>query len=324
MLPLFGTGNRFYLDFSDPSLAVMRSIDIQVNGAFGIDFNDDNLTKSAFLEACRRLADSGVELFFPTLITAPIDVLCGRIAKLAGWIREMPQEQTHVGGLHIEGPFISAKPGYRGTHPLDAIQPVQLDSLKRLVDAGNGLVKQFTLAPECDPGFAGTAWLSNQGIVPFAGHTDATIDELRGAIDHGLRGFTHLGNGCALEVLRHDNILHRVLACRSDITISLIADGIHVPFWLLKTWLEIFGADRVIVTSDSMSAAGMPAGEYEIGGQPILVDESRRTIHRDHQYLAGSASLLQDMERLATRWVTDWPVMREPLFYSNAKNLFRL
>jgi N-acetylglucosamine-6-phosphate deacetylase len=73
-----------------------------------------------------------------------------------------------------------------------------------------------------------------------------------------------------------------------------------------------------------MSAAGMPPGEYEIGGQPILVDENRRTIHRDHQYLAGSASLLQDMEKLAPQWVTDWPGSRESLFYSNAKNLFRL
>jgi N-acetylglucosamine-6-phosphate deacetylase len=302
----------------------MRSIDIQVNGAYGVDFNDDDLTKPAFLDACEKLASSGVELFFPTLITAPIDVLCQRIAKIAGWIQEESQEKIHVGGLHIEGPFISAKPGYRGTHPLEAIQPVQLETLQRIVEAGGGLIKQFTLAPECDPQFSGIAWLSSQGIVPFAGHTDATIDQLRGAIDHGLRGFTHLGNGCALEVLRHDNILHRVLAIRSDIIISVIADGIHVPFWLLKTWLEVFGADRVIVTSDSMSAAGMPPGEYEIGGQPILVDENRRTIHRDHQYLAGSASLLQDMEKLAPQWVTDWPGSRESLFYSNAKNLFRL
>lgn len=302
----------------------MLSIDIQVNGAFGVDFNDEDLTKTAFLEACEKLANSGVELFFPTLITAPIDVLCRRIAKIASWVQEEPQAKTRVGGLHVEGPFISAKPGYRGTHPLEAIQPVQLDSLKRIIDAGGGFVKQFTLAPESDPNFEGIAWLSGQGIVPFAGHTDATIDQLRGAIDHGLLGFTHLGNGCALEVMRHDNILHRVLACRSDITISVIADGIHVPFWLLKTWLEIFGAERVIVTSDAMSAAGMPPGEYEIGGQSILVDENRRTIHREHQYLAGSASLLLDMEKIASGWVSHLPAMREPLFYSNAKKLFRL
>ncbi|XZE43492.1 N-acetylglucosamine-6-phosphate deacetylase [Pirellulaceae bacterium SH467] len=302
----------------------MRTIDIQVNGAFGIDFNDDNLDRASFSDACQKLSATGVELFFPTLITAPLDALCRRVSKIAGWVTEDPLLQALVGGLHIEGPFISPKPGYRGTHPLEAIRPVCLDALKEIVGAGGGLVRQVTLAPESDPHFHGTRWLADQGIVPFAGHTDASLEELRGAIDHGLQGFTHLGNGCALEVSRHDNILHRVLACRSKLVVSLIADGVHVPFWLLQTWLELFGADQVIVTSDAMSAAGMPPGEYQIGGQPILVDETRRTMHRDHQYLAGSASLLQDMESLAPQWVRDWPAVKERLFYENARKLFRL
>ncbi len=89
----------------------MRSIDIQVNGAYGVDFNDDDLTKPAFLDACEKLASSGVELFFPTLITAPIDVLCQRIAKIAGWIQEESQEKIHVGGLHIEGPLFRPSQG---------------------------------------------------------------------------------------------------------------------------------------------------------------------------------------------------------------------
>ncbi|AMV33940.1 N-acetylglucosamine-6-phosphate deacetylase [Pirellula sp. SH-Sr6A] len=302
----------------------MRTIDIQVNGAFGIDFNDDNLDLDSFSHACQKLAASGVQQFFPTLITAPHDALLRRVSKIAGWVTADSQLQACVGGLHIEGPFISPKPGYRGTHPLDAIRPVCLEFLKEMVEAGRGLVRQVTLAPEEDPQFLGTRWLADQGIVPFAGHTDASLEQLRGAIDQGLQGFTHLGNGCALEVSRHDNILHRVLACRSELVVSFIADGIHAPFWLLKTWLELFGPDRVIVTSDAMSAAGMPPGEYLIGGQPILVDESRRTRHRDHQYLAGSASLLQDMENLGPQWIRDWSEVKERLFCENARKLFRL
>ena len=84
--------------------------------------------------------------------------------------------------------------------------------------------------------------------------------------------------------------MQRVLALREHLYITLIADGIHLPNWLLKSWLSIIGLDRSIVISDSMSAAGMPPGEFSIGGQRILVEPSRRTRHRDHGYLAGSAS----------------------------------
>ncbi len=300
----------------------MQFIDIQVNGAFGVDFNDDNLDLASFQIACDRLAETGVRHFFPTIITSSLEQLLGRIRRISDWIEQSPDLSRIAPGIHVEGPFLSRKSGFRGTHPEEAILPATPEIAAKILEAGQGRVKLLTLAPEMDEGFHTTEWLSRQGVIVFGGHSDATIDELRGAIDHGLQGFTHLGNGCVMEVHRHDNIINRVLACGSDLKISVIADAIHVPFWLLKFWLDAVGSDRLIVTSDSMSAAGMPPGEYLISGQPILVDPDRRTRHRDHQYLAGSASTMRDMLHLSPAWVGDDSRALNNLFAQTAYDLF--
>lgn len=296
--------------------------DIQVNGAFGVDFNDDALPLDAFQFACAKLRDTGVSLFFPTIITAPVETMGARIGRIISFIEQDSTLASLVAGLHIEGPFISRLPGYRGTHPEHAIMDAQLDVAKRLIDFGRGHIKMLTLAPETDHQFKTTEYLANQSVVVFGGHSDATFDCLTQAIDHGLKGFTHLGNGCALQVNRHENIISRVLALRSKLLVSLIADGIHLPYWLLRSFVEIIGSENVIITSDSMSAAGMPPGEYQISGQPIIVDEDRRTRHRDHNYLAGSASTLQEMRHHSDRWLPPNVAHVDRLFKQNATNLF--
>jgi N-acetylglucosamine-6-phosphate deacetylase len=208
--------------------------DIQVNGAFGVDFNDDALTLDAFQFACAKLRATGVSLFFPTIITAPVETMGARIEKIVSFIEQDITLDSLVAGLHIEGPFISRLPGYRGTHPEHAILDAQLDVAKRLMDFGQGHIRMLTLAPETDDQFKTIEYLANQDVVVFGGHSDATFDCLNEAIEHGLKGFTHLGNGCALEVNRHENIISRVLALRKKLFVSLIADGIHLPYWLLR------------------------------------------------------------------------------------------
>ena len=296
--------------------------DIQVNGAFGVDFNDDALTLDAFQFACAKLRATGISLFFPTIITAPVETMGARIGKIVSFIEQDSALVSLVAGLHIEGPFISRLSGYRGTHPEHAILDAQIDVAKRLMDFGRGHILMLTLAPETDPQFKTIEYLANQKVVVFGGHSDATFDCLNQAIDHGLKGFTHLGNGCALEVNRHENIISRVLALRKKLFVSLIADGIHLPYWLLRSFVEIIGSENVIITSDSMSAAGMPPGEYQISGQPIIVDEDRRTRHRDHNYLAGSASTLQEMRHHSNRWLPPNFEYVDRLFKQNATALF--
>src|SRR5690606_2198311 len=97
-------------------------------------------------------------------------------------------------------------------HPADAIHPANCGDMQQLLDAGGGLVRLVTLAPERDPGLTVTKMLARQGIIVSGGHSDATIDQLDEAIDAGLSMWTHLGNGCPLQMHRHDNVIQRVLS----------------------------------------------------------------------------------------------------------------
>src|SRR5690606_13516502 len=125
--------------------------------------------------------------------------------------------------------------------------------MRRLLDAGGGLVKLVTLAPEQDTAARVTALLAREGIAVAAGHTNASLDQLRRACDAGLRLFTHLGNACPMLMPRHDNIIQRALSLRDRITCCFIADGVHVPFVALGNYLALVGAERCVVVSDAMA-----------------------------------------------------------------------
>ena len=296
----------------------MQYIDLQVNGAYGVDFNSDTLTSEQFEFACSKLKESGIAGFLPTIITDSLDAMCNRIGNIASIVESCPHLSSLVRGIHVEGPFLSDRAGFYGTHPPQHIRAANQRDAMRLLEAGRGMVRLLTLAPEQDPNCGTIQRLSDEGILVFAGHTDASFDTLKHAIDCGLRGFTHLGNGCIHQVDRQDNIMQRVLALRDKLMITLIADGIHLPPWLLKSWLEIIGSKRSIIISDSMSAAGMPAGEYTIGNQAVLVEPSRRTSHRDHGYLAGSASTMEDMDRVLSETLAIEIAVREQIMHCNA------
>ncbi|MGC4006855.1 MAG: amidohydrolase family protein [Pirellulales bacterium] len=185
------------------------SLDLQVNGYGGIDFNQDDLHADDLRTAIAALTRDGVGGILATIITEDLAVMCRRIARLVALREQDEAARRMIVGLHIEGPFINPADGFRGAHPRDAVRPADVAAMTRLLDAAGGMVRYVTLAPECDARFAVTRMLANQGIAVAAGHTDASLDQLHGAIDVGLRLFTHLGNGCPGNLPRHDNIVQR-------------------------------------------------------------------------------------------------------------------
>jgi N-acetylglucosamine-6-phosphate deacetylase len=271
--------------------------DLQVNGYGGVDFNSDGLTGDDLERACRRLRADGVEQILATVITDDLDAMSRRLRRLA----EIRGANSHVAamivGFHVEGPFISAQPGYVGAHPAHAAQPATTEAAAELLDAADGQVRLVTLAPERDPGGAVTGWLAAQGVCVSAGHCNPTLDELERAIDAGLSMFTHLGNGCPLLLERHDNIIQRVLSLSDRLWVCFIADGVHVPFVALKNYLAVVGAERAIVVSDAIAAAGMGPGVYKLAGQQVVVDERLATWAADKSHLVGSACTMDQAAR---------------------------
>ncbi len=140
-----------------------------------------------------------------------------------------------------------------------------------------------------------TKMLSDLGVCVAAGHSDATLDQLRCGIDNGLQLFTHLGNGCPAFLARHDNIVQRVLSLSDRLMVSFIADGHHVPGFALANYLDRVPEDKIVIVSDAISAAGLGPGEFRISDQTVYVDQHGAAWAECRTHYAGCATPLLKM-----------------------------
>lgn len=274
-------------------------VDIQVNGYAGVDFNKNDLMADELHRCCEHLERDGVAAILATFVTEHIPTMCLRIRNLLALRDRDPLAQRIIPGLHIEGPFLNTTPGYKGAHPADAMQPATLDAAKQLIDAGGGLVRLLTLAPEHDAGASVITWLKSQNVAIAAGHSNASMDDLKRATDAGLSLFTHLGNGCPMVGMdRHDNIVQRALhlATQGKITPCFIADGVHVPFFALSNYLKTVGVGGAVVVSDAVSPAGLGPGTYEFARWTVKVGPDLAIRSPDGTHLVGSAVTMKQQE----------------------------
>lgn len=270
-------------------------VDIQVNGYAGIDFHRDGVTDAELQLVASKLRAGGVRAILPTITTAPCDRIAHRIATLRKIIDANASLQPLMPAFHIEGPCISPEQGYRGAHPEASIIPATRDVFEPFIEAAGGWsrVAMVTLAPEMDKNLAVTRWLVEHGVIVAIGHTNAPLDILREAEQAGVTLFTHFGNGCRHEVDRHDNVLNRVMSLER-IKVSLIADGHHVPWFVLKNWIRYFGIERCLLTTDCVSPADAPPGRYTVGPWEVEVGENRRVQPAGQPMLAGSALTMRE------------------------------
>jgi N-acetylglucosamine-6-phosphate deacetylase len=145
-----------------------------------------------------------------------------------------------------------------------------------------------TLAPEWPNSADFIRRATASGVCVCLGHTNASHDVLLTASDAGAKMVTHLGNGCPLQMHRHDNIIQRVLAV-ADLAVSLIPDGIHLPPFVLSNLTRSLGPDRLIFTTDAVGPAGAPSGRYRVGHEEVVVGNDRIVMHSDGKHFIGSA-----------------------------------
>lgn len=271
----------------------MDPLDLQLNGYKGIDFNADDLTAEDLHRACEAVRADGGGRMLATVITDRLDRMEARIGRLAALRAADPLVADVMAGIHVEGPFISPQPGFVGAHPAEHVLPAEVAAAEALVAKGRGMVRLVTLAPERDAGLATTRWLAGQGILVSAGHCDPSADTLARAIDAGLAAFTHLGNGCPLEMHRHDNIIHRVLAADGLRWVMLIPDGVHLPPPLIRVLIRALGIDRVIAVTDATAAGGMGPGRFSLAGHEVAVDGDGAAWAADRSHLVGSTASMK-------------------------------
>lgn len=266
--------------------------DLQVNGYGGVDFNSNSITDNDLHTACEKLRADGVDGILATVITDDLDSMCRQLRALSGMRERDALARELIAGFHVEGPFLNETPGYRGAHPAGHIVPATVEAMQKLLDAGQGLVKLVTLAPERDPEFRVIRMLARQGIIASAGHTDASLEILTRAIDAGLSMFTHLGNGCPMLLPRHDNIIQRALSLSDRLWLTFIADGAHVAWPALRNYLRAAGLEKCIIVTDAISAAGLGPGRYTLGPWDLVIGPDRVARAPDGSHLVGSAGTM--------------------------------
>ncbi len=189
-------------------------------------------------------------------------------------------------GVHLEGPFIASS--RRGAHNPDWILGPDPRTIGALLTAGSGLVRVVTLAPEVDGGLAATEQLTAAGVRVSVGHSDATAEQVSAAADAGARMVTHLFNGQRPLHHREPGVVGQALA-DARLTSGLIADLHHVAGSVAALAFRA-APGRIFLVTDAAASAGMAAGRYVLGGEPIdLPDEDGAPPVRADGTLAGSA-----------------------------------
>jgi N-acetylglucosamine-6-phosphate deacetylase len=263
-------------------------VDLQINGYAGVDFQSENLSVEELIRAVRELRAAGCTRFFFTLITDHWPKLLERFQRACA-LREQSRElQDAIAGWHIEGPFLSPVPGFCGAHnPACMIDPT-LAHVKELRAMAGSDPMLITVAPERSGAIAAIATAVSLGITVSLGHTNASAEVLREAVQSGATGFTHLANGCPKDLDRHDNILWRVFET-PGLTVSLIPDRIHVSPMLFRLVHRVLKPEAIYYTTDAMSAAGAPPGRYHIGQLELEVGADQIVRLPGKPNFAGSA-----------------------------------
>jgi N-acetylglucosamine-6-phosphate deacetylase len=253
-------------------------VDLQVNGYFGHDLVD--VDPAGWATVVTRLPETGVTAFLPTFITAPVATLAEalrRVGKL-----DLP-DGARVLGVHVEGPFLSER--HPGAHNPAWLTDPTPEAIRALLDGGTK-VALMTLAPERSGGLEAVRMLTDAGVLVSVGHSDATADQVAQAAAAGARKVTHLFNAQTGIHHRAPGVAAQALA-DERLTSGLIADLAHVSPIVCRLAFNA-APGRIALVTDAVAAAGMPPGQYELGGEPIVLPQTGPPLRADGT-LAGSA-----------------------------------
>jgi N-acetylglucosamine-6-phosphate deacetylase len=267
-------------------------IDLQVNGFAGVDYNDPKSTSANIAQSLRTMFATGVTRCLPTIITGSRERIEGALKNMTRVKHELEAEGkpegTAIEGFHVEGPHISPEDGPRGAHPREFVRPPDIDEFHRWQEAAEGLVRLVTVSPEW-PGAADyIASITRTGVVASVGHTKATGDQIRAAVDAGATMSTHLGNGAHAVLPKTANYIWEQLA-EPRLMPSFVVDGIHIPPSFLHAALRAKGVEHSVLVTDAVMPALCKPGYYRLGSVDVELKEDNRVVIRGGDRLAGSA-----------------------------------
>jgi N-acetylglucosamine-6-phosphate deacetylase len=266
-------------------------IDIHVHGANLADTMDGS--HEAYETLGRFFARHGVTAYLLTTGAAPNERISTVLRSYAGYTPS-PNSARPL-GIHLEGPYLGEK--NKGAQPVEHLR--NPNPQEYIAWFASGIVRLMTIAPE----LKGSAELIRYGLscgVEFAvGHSEASYDQMQAAIGYGLRQATHTFNGMNPLHHREPGVVGAVLADHR-VYAQVIPDGIHVHPAVVKTLVRAKGVERTILITDSIRAAGLPDGDYELLGHTVHVQDQIARV--DSGSLAGSVVTMDAAVRNAMRF----------------------
>ena len=273
-------------------------IDLHFHGCKGYDFCDG--TKESVEEIAKYEASIGVTAIAPATMTLPVDELCDILANGAAYRAEQQnksvKKEADLVGVNMEGPFISE--AKKGAQDARNIIPCDTAVYRKFQEAADGLVKFIGIAPEEGDAVSFIEDVKGEVSVSLA-HTNADYETAKKAFDAGADHAVHLYNAMPAFTHREPGVVGAV-ADSEHVMAEIICDGVHIHPATVRTTFKMMGEDRMILISDSMRAAGMPDGQYTLGGQDVNVKGNKATMVLDGA-LAGSVTTLPDCVRTVVK-----------------------
>lgn len=275
---------------ADGGYVIPGLTDIHFHGCMGSDCCDG--TEEAFRVMAEYELSQGVTSITPATMTMSEEVLTqiGRIAKDFSC-----ENGSDFCGIYMEGPFISV--AKKGAQNEKYIHRADAEMFHRIQDAAGGKIRTVVVAPETEGALEFIRELHGEVNISLA-HTTADYETAKEAFACGASQMTHLYNAMPPFTHRAPGPVGAA-ADDADCMAELICDGIHVHPAVVRTTFKIFGDDRIILISDSMRAAGMEDGEYDLGGQKVIVKGNLAVL--EDGTIAGSVTNLMDCVRTAVR-----------------------
>ena len=261
-------------------------VDVHFHGCVGEDFSD------ATPEGLQKIADYELSEGVTYICPAGMTLLEDQLTKIC-------KNTAEVVGAHLEGPFLSA--AKKGAQNEAFLHTPDIAMLRRLQAAAEGAVKLVTVAPEEPNGLEFVREAVSDGITVSVGHTVADYETASAAFAAGASHATHLYNGMPPFHHRNPGVIGAAFDA-PHVRAELICDGIHIHGSMVRATFRLFGAERMVLISDSLRATGMPDGRYPFGGQEIEVHGPRATIAGHPETLAGSVTSLMGCMRQAVKF----------------------
>lgn len=278
-------------------------IDIHVHGGGDADFMDNDV--QAFHTIAALHARHGTTAFTPTTLSCGKQSLADTISFF-GLAKDEVHEGADYLGLHIEGPYFAQN--MRGAQPARFIHNPDPKEYMPLLDMTEDIIR-WSAAPELPGAIELGSLLQSKGILASIAHTDAIYEDVLEAIKAGYHHVTHLYSAMSgvsrKNAFRYAGVIESALLL-DELTVEVIADGIHVPPPLLRLVYKVKGADKIALITDAMRGAGMPPGASVLGdrksGTPVIIEDGVAKL-TDRSAFAGSVAttdlLVRNMIQLA-------------------------